>query len=48
MFDRAELIVERTGGLLTKCEPTALKVFLLAHLIFDLVFVAWCVLTKLH
>jgi hypothetical protein len=46
-FDAAELIVERLGKLLTKCEPTTLRLFLLAHLVFDLVFVGWCIVTKL-
>ncbi len=47
-FDEAELIAKRSGTLLTKCEATALRLFLFAHLIFDLIFVAWCIVTKLH
>lgn len=45
-FDDWELIVERTGTLLSKCEPVALKLFLLLHLLLDLGLVFWIVLRK--
>ena len=45
-FDNAELIVERTGVLLSKCEPVALKLFLLLHLLFDLGVILWILLRK--
>lgn len=45
-FDKAELVVERTGGLLTKSEPVVLKLFLLLHLLFDLGVVFWILLKK--
>ena len=45
-FDTAELIVERSGGLLTTCEPVALKLFLLLHLLLDLGVVFWILLSK--
>ena len=45
-FDNAELIVKRTGALLSECEPVALKLFLLLHLLFDLGVVLWIFLRK--
>ncbi len=45
-FDCAELIVERTGTLLGKGEATLVKLFLVFHLILDLLIVAWFLLSK--
>jgi hypothetical protein len=45
-FDAAELIVERSGILLSKCEPVALKLFLLLHLVLDLGVVLWILLWR--
>jgi hypothetical protein len=45
-FDSAELIVERSGVLVSKCEPVALRLFLLLHLLFDLGIVFWVLLRK--
>ncbi len=45
-FDNAELVVERTGALLSKCEPVVLKLFLLLHLLLDLGVVLWILLRK--
>ena len=45
-FDDWELIIERSGALLSKCEPVVLKLFLLLHLLLDLGLVFWIVLKK--
>lgn len=45
-FDAAERIVERSGSLLSKSETAFIKLFLLIHLIIDLVVVLMFVLAK--
>jgi hypothetical protein len=45
-FDTAEHIVERSGSLLSKSETTFIKLFLLVHLVIDLIVVLIFVLTK--
>jgi hypothetical protein len=45
-FDTAEHIVERTEILLSKSKPAIISLFLLVHLIIDLVVVLIFVLTK--
>ena len=45
-FDTAEHIVERSGSLLSKSETAFIKLFLLVHLVIDLVVVLIFVLTK--
>ena len=45
-FDAAEYIVERSGSLLSKSETAFIKLFLLVHLVIDLVVVLIFVLTK--
>jgi len=45
-FDYAEAIIERSGTLLSKCEPVVLKLFLFAHLLMDLGLVIWLLLNK--
>jgi hypothetical protein len=45
-FDAAEHIVERGGSLLSKSETAFIKLFLLVHLVIDLVVVLIFVLTK--
>jgi hypothetical protein len=45
-FDSAEHIVERSEVLLSKSKPAVISLFLLIHLIIDLVVVLIFVLTK--
>ena len=45
-FDAAEHIVERSEVLLSKSKPAVISLFLLVHLIIDLVVVLIFVLTK--
>lgn len=45
-FDAAEHFVERSGSLLSKSETAFIKLFLLVHLVIDLVAVLIFVLTK--
>lgn len=45
-FNTAEHIVERSGSLLSKSETAFIKLFLLVHLVIDLVVVLIFVLTK--
>jgi hypothetical protein len=46
LFDTAEHIVERSETLLSKSKPAIISLFLLIHLIIDLVVVLIFVLTK--
>lgn len=46
-FEDAELIVVSAGNLFAKCEPAALKLFVLFHLLLDLIIVAYFMLSKL-
>jgi hypothetical protein len=45
-FDNAELIVERTGALLSKSKPVLLELFFVVHLVLDLGLILWFVLRK--
>lgn len=45
-FDKAELIVERSGALISKSKLAVLNLFLLVHLIVDLIIVLVFVLSK--
>ena len=46
VFDTAEHIVERSEVLLSKSKPAIISLFLLVHLVIDLVVVLIFVLTK--
>ena len=46
-FEDAELVIVSIGRLVTKCESTALKLFVLFHLVLDLIIVAYVMLGKL-
>ncbi len=46
VFDAAEHVVERSETLLSKSKPAIVSLFLLIHLIIDLIVVLMFVLTK--
>ena len=46
IFDCADLIARRSGSFIAECEPVALRLFLLFHLLVDLALVLWFLLSR--